>query len=159
VPVGGSYSSNHASHERTPFDLSWGRLINFGHDFIGKDALQRIANDPPHKFVSLEWNSDDVIDVFASLFRPETHDYMEMPRNGLIVADSVFSNGIVVGCATSRCYSYSFKRMISHCIIDTKFSEPGTELTLAWGDGTRGPQKIIRVVSITLMPYYTVSLS
>ncbi|GAB7358499.1 hypothetical protein MBLNU230_g2562t1 [Neophaeotheca triangularis] len=145
LEVMGNWSTDPAHHERDPFELGWGWLVKFEHDFIGKEALQKIAADPPRKFVALEWNSEDVADVFASHFREETFDYMEMPRSNFLVADGVFVEDSLVGCAMSRCYSYWFKKMISHAIIDTKHSQPGTEVKVKWGSGD-GPQKLIRAV-------------
>ncbi|XDG05701.1 hypothetical protein ABKA04_005316 [Annulohypoxylon sp. FPYF3050] len=94
----GSHGSDPTAHHRTPFDLGWGWLVNFDHDFIGKDALRRIADDPPNKLVSLEWNDEDVADTYASLFRKESYEYMEMPREagGALKGSSVYVDGEVV---------------------------------------------------------------
>jgi glycine cleavage system aminomethyltransferase T len=143
----GNYTSDPADHQRSPFDLRWDRIVNFNHDYIGKEALKSIAAEHPRQFVTLEWNSEDVVDVFASLFREESYDYMEMPRVAASAADWVYINGNKVGCALSRCYSYSFKKMLSHCIIDSKYSPPGTEVVVKWG-GKNSPQKDIRAVCV-----------
>jgi hypothetical protein len=69
-----------------------------------------MAANPSRKFVTLEWNSEDVADVFASLFREKSYDYMEMPQFNSMVGNSVYVNDSKVGCAISRCYSYCFKK-------------------------------------------------
>lgn len=146
--AGGSYGTDPIAHHRTPFDLAWGRLVNFDHDFIGKAALQRVAQDPPNQLVSLEWRNEDVVDVYASLFSEEPYTYMEIPREagGDMTASSVYVGDDLIGCAVSRCYSYWFKKMISLGIVKKEHSEPGTEVVIKWGpQGSR--QKMIHAVS------------
>lgn len=144
----GSYGTNPVSYHWTPFDLSWGWLINFDHDFIGRDALSKLRDNPPNKFVTLVWNKDDVTDIFASLFRDEPYEYMEMPRAllGSVVGSTVSVGGKAVGCALSRCYSYWFKEMLSLGVLATEYSAPGTNVEVTWGS-KGSPQKIIRAVS------------
>ncbi|KLP17436.1 Uncharacterized protein LW94_5412 [Fusarium fujikuroi] len=146
IGVLGNYSSHPSAHHRTPFDLGRGWLVNFDHDFIGKKTLKKIASDPPNALATLEWNSKDVTDVYASLFCNETQDFMEMPREWRGVTGSgVYDDDRLIGCAVSRCYSYWFKKMISLCIMEVKYSTPGTEVMVKWGnDGS--PQKMIRAV-------------
>ncbi|KAI0899277.1 glycine cleavage T protein [Annulohypoxylon nitens] len=143
----GSHGSDPTAHHRTPFDLGWGWLVNLDHDFIGKDALRRIANDPPNKLVSMEWNDEDVADTYASLFRRESYEYMEMPREAgsTLKGSSVYVDDNLVGCAVSRCYSYWFKKMISLGIVKTQYAIPGTEVVVKWG-AEGSPQKMIRAI-------------
>jgi len=55
--------------------------------------------------------------------------------------------------ATSRCYSYYFREMLSLAVIDVDRAEPGTEVTVIWGDvGQR--QKQIRA-TVAAAPYKT----
>ncbi|KAI1453179.1 glycine cleavage T protein [Annulohypoxylon moriforme] len=149
----GSYGSNPIVHHRTPFDLGWGWLVNFDHDFIGKDALRRIADNPPNKLVSLEWNSEDVVDTYASLFSDEPYEYMELPREagGTVKGSSVCVGDHLVGCAVSRCYSYWFKKMISLGIVKQEYANPGTEVVIRWGN-EGSPQKLIRAI-VKRAPY------
>ena len=144
----GSYGTDPFAHHRTPFDLGWGWLVNFDHDFIGRAALQRIAEDPPNRLVSLEWNEEDVIDVYASLFRDKTYEFMELPRErgGTVTGSSVYAGDNLVGCAVSRCYSYWFKKIISLGIVKKDYATPGTEVVIKWG-AEGSPQKMIRAVS------------
>jgi vanillate/3-O-methylgallate O-demethylase len=94
---------------------------------------------------TLVWNADDIVDVYASLFRQgKPHHYMEMPRDqrGFMYADKVLKGDKLVGVATSRGYSYYFRQMLPLCTIDVEQSEPGTEVTVLWGT-TNEPQKKI----------------
>lgn len=98
--------------------------------------------NPQRTTVTLEWDDRDVIDVYASLFRDGDHyKYMEMPyqKYRAIEADKVLKNGKEIGVSTGRGYSYYFKKMISLCTIDIEHSEPGTEVTIIWGEGGNPP--------------------
>ena len=100
------------------------------------------------------WNEDDIADVYASLFRAgRPFHYMEIPRDqrGFMCADKVMSGGQLVGIATSRGYSYYFRQMLSLCVIEADRSNPGTEVTVVWGDPGE-PQKEIRAV-VAQAPY------
>jgi vanillate/3-O-methylgallate O-demethylase len=139
---------------RTPVELGWRKNVKFDHDFIGRTALEPEVANPKRTIVTLVWNSDDVGDVYASLFRKETpYLYMEMPRNllGCIFADTVKKDGRIVGISTSRCYSYYFRQMLSLCVLDVGLCEPGTEVSVMWGrPGTA--QKEIRA-TVASAPY------
>ncbi|KAI9159182.1 glycine cleavage t protein (aminomethyl transferase) [Paramyrothecium foliicola] len=143
----GSYGNDPRKYYFTPFDLGWGRLVNFDHDFIGREALVKVKQDPPNHLVTLVWNNDDVVDVFASLFTDKPHEFMEMPRAllGPVIGSTVQVNNSTVGVAVSRCYSYWFKKTISLGIVDKKHSNPGTAVEVIWGsEGSN--QKTIRAV-------------
>jgi vanillate/3-O-methylgallate O-demethylase len=150
---GGSYeSSDPAELMRSPFELGWAREVSLDtHDFIGREALlaEHKAGGPARRMVGLKWNSEDVIDVFASLFRPGPPVMpMELPRNNhkhAIDPDKVLKDGKVVGCSTSRVYSAHLRQMISLCVIDQNLTAPGTEVTVVWGDRGK-PQKEIRAI-------------
>jgi vanillate/3-O-methylgallate O-demethylase len=133
---------------RTPYELGWRKSVKFDHDFHGREALEKIDPEASRKMVTLVWNADDVVDVYAALFRKDgLPPYMELPRHLAehgVWADAVRKNGRVVGVATSRCYSVYFREMISLCVIDPELAEPGTEVEVLWGKGTS--QKVIRAI-------------
>ena len=54
----------------TPFDAGMGNLVKFNHDFIGREALEKIAANPRRDVCVLEWNSEDVGKVFAAMLEP-----------------------------------------------------------------------------------------
>jgi glycine cleavage system aminomethyltransferase T len=65
----GSAAENEEYYYATPYDVGWGGRINYEHDFMGKEALLKISKNPPRKPVTLEWNADDVAELFASQIR------------------------------------------------------------------------------------------
>lgn len=106
---------------------------------------------------TLVWNCDDVIDVLASYFQKgrQPYDFMEWPREflGNVEANEVRVDGKRVGIATSRCYSYTFREMLSLCVLDVAHAGTGTPVEILWG--RRGsPQKMIRAV-VAPAPYKT----
>ncbi len=153
--IAGSFESDNISDwYRSPVELGWAKNIKFDHDFVGRKALEAEVAHPKRTMVTLVWNSDDVVDVYASLFRQgEPHTFMEMPTNnyGYMHADKVLKDGSLVGVATSRGYSYYFRQMLSLCTIDVQHSKPGTEVTVVWGNPGQ-PQKQIRAV-VAPAPY------
>ena len=48
----------------TPFDVKWDYLINWNHDFVGKEALQKIAENPKR---TIFLNTDDLIRFIEDL--------------------------------------------------------------------------------------------
>ena len=137
--VEGSFDADDISdYYRTPVELGWDRYTRFDHDFVGREALEAEAADPQRVLATLEWNDEDVIDVYASLFGDgDTFKYMEMPhqQKRAMIADRVLKDGEDVGVATMRGYSYYFRTMLSLCTIDVEHSEVGTEVTVLWGEG------------------------
>ncbi|MHA6631649.1 hypothetical protein ACU61A_39960 [Pseudonocardia sichuanensis] len=68
---------------RSPLELGWGSVVSVDdHGFLGRDALaEERARGPERRRVGLEWSSEDVVDIYASLFRdgPLT-THMDMRR-------------------------------------------------------------------------------
>ncbi len=103
---------------------------------------------------TLEWNAEDVAAVQNSLLgEGEHYDYMEMPRDqrGYMWCDRVEVDGKLVGTATSRGFSYFFRRMLSLATVDVEHAETGTEVGVVWG-APGHPQKLIRAV-VKSAPY------
>ena len=145
---------------RTPYDVGWGWMIKYDHDFIGREAMEKIADDPPHTIVTLEWNDEDVMDVWASMLRPREKEYkiFELPclepqmAGGL--ADRVTKDGQEIGISNFATYSYYYRKYISHCTIDKAYAEEGTEVVIHWGDYGKTNIKEIRA-KVARYPYIT----
>jgi len=146
--IDGSFvSADIADYYMDPIELGYEKLISFDHDFVGREALEAKVADPDRTLVSLAWNEDDVIDVYASLFRDgPSNKYMELPRIGWGRAnyDEVLRDGDRVGLSHSRSYEYDAGTIISLCSIDVDHAEPGTEVTLVWGEEDSPNPKVER---------------
>src|ERR1700684_3250661 len=67
--LGGSfYSDNIEDYYLTPYDLGYGNFVKFDHEFIGKEALEKIVNNQKRKKATLVWNGEDVAKAMATMF-------------------------------------------------------------------------------------------
>lgn len=135
---------------RSPIELGWGRNIKLDHDFRGREALEQELREPRRTMVTLIWNAEDVQDVYASHFdaSAQPYEYMDMPRSLQVCgyASKVLVDGRPVGVATSRGYSSTWRKMLSHCVIDLAHAQPGTPVTVIWGEPGRRQKEIRALV-------------
>jgi glycine cleavage system aminomethyltransferase T len=157
----GSMVADIEARYRNPVELGWAHLIDLGHEFTGRGALEAEVADPRRQMVTLVWDAEDVVDVYASQYR-EGEPYMPMEPihlgqaggNLVLYADQVSQDGKPVGISSGRTYSAWYRQMISLCSIDSKQAEPGTRVSVLWGDpGTR--QKEIGA-TVSRFPYLDV---
>ena len=160
-PLIGSASVEPEFCEVTPYDVGWGYLVNFNHDFVGKEALMKAKEEKRRVPVTLEWNTEDVADVFASQFRGqdvEPYDKLDCVtgQNDLetvgVRCDYVLAGDQIIGYASGRTYAYYERRMISLAFINPAFAQEGTELAINWSH-PGGPVKMIRAI-VARFPYY-----
>lgn len=143
--LGGSYyASNIADYYLTPHDLGYGPHVKFDHDFIGRAALEKTVNNPTRKKMTLAWNSDDVARAFGTIFKKgRAAKYIDLPLSNYATwpYDKVLKGGKLVGISTFSGYSSNEGSMLSLAVIDVEHSEPGTEVTLVWGEEAGGSLK------------------
>jgi glycine cleavage system aminomethyltransferase T len=144
--LGGSfYSDNIEDYYLTPYDLGYGNFVKFDHDFIGKGALEKMAANQQRKKVTLVWNGDDVAKVFATLFHEggDIAKYIDLPlaNYATLPYDKVLKDGKIVGVSTYTGYTYNERAMVSLAMVDIAQSEPGTQVSLVWGEENRGSRK------------------
>jgi glycine cleavage system aminomethyltransferase T len=165
--LGGSFVSDDIrDYYLSPHDLGYGSIVKFDHDFIGKEALQKMQ--PQRKKVTLEWNGDDVADIFRSMVsNGEPAKYFDTPSAvySTLPYDKVLRNGKTVGISTWTGVSWNEQRALSLAIIDNEHAAVGTEVTVVWGEengGTRKPtverhaQKEVRA-TVAPVPYSDVA--
>ena len=129
---------------RTPIEVGWERAVRFDHDFVGRKALETEVARPRRTVVTLRWNPEDVIDIYASLLRPgEEYKTIDLPTSptwlsGMLAhADHVLKDGREVGVSSGTIYSYYFREVLSLGTIDVNLAKIGTELVVQWGDHGR----------------------
>jgi vanillate/3-O-methylgallate O-demethylase len=143
--MGGSFVSDDIEdYYLTPHALGYGFYVKFDHEFIGRDALEDMAAQPQRKKVTFEWNPDDVINVFRSLFEPtgENYKYLDLPLSNYTSAtyDAVKRDGDTVGFSMFSGYTFNDRAFISLGTVDPDI-EVGDELTLVWGEEGGGTAK------------------
>jgi glycine cleavage system aminomethyltransferase T len=143
--IGGSfYSEDISDYYLTPYDLGYGRFVDLNHEFVGREALAKMANDPRREKVTLVWNGEDVTRVIGSLFQDgDIAKHIDLPLSNYATLqyDRVSKDGGTVGISTYTGYSYNERAMLSLACIDVEHSEPGTEVTVVWGEEGGGTSK------------------
>jgi glycine cleavage system aminomethyltransferase T len=144
--VGGSFVSDDIEdYYFTPWDLSYGHLVKFDHDFIGREALEAKVDDEHRTKVTLALDDDDVTRTIASqLQKTDRAKYIEWPNAvySMHPFDEVKVNDETIGVSTWICYSANEGKLLTLAVLDSEYAEPGTEVTFVWGEekgGTRKP--------------------
>lgn len=136
--LGGSMDSTDITdYYHTPYDLGYGQFVKFDHDFVGREALQKLAEGPHRRKVTLVWNVDDVMSVMRSHYEPGTPaKFIEIPkaRYAYFQVDKVLHKGRYVGMSTDLGYITNERAFISLASLDASCAEPGTEVTVLWGE-------------------------
>jgi vanillate/3-O-methylgallate O-demethylase len=167
--LGGSfYSDDIEDYYLTPYELGYGPFVKFDHDYIGREALEKIADQPHRKKVTFAWNAKDVSTVMSSMLEPggEHYKYIDLPLSNYASSsyDKVMKKGKTVGVSMFTGYSYNERSLLSLGSVDPDI-EIGTELTLVWGEEDGGSRKTtvephkqteIRVV-VSPVPYSRVA--
>jgi glycine cleavage system aminomethyltransferase T len=143
--LGGSfYSDDVSDYYLTPFDLGYGPFVKFDHAFVGREALEKFAVKPKRKKVTLAWNGEDVTRAMGTLFQSSDRaKYIDLPlaNYSTLPFDKVLKDNRTVGLSTYTGYSSNEGTMLSLACVDVEHSEPGTEVTLVWGEEGGGSPK------------------
>ena len=145
LSVGGSFIGDSVEdYYLTPYDIGYGHIVKFDHDFIGRDALEKKAAEPHLHKRTLRWSNDDVVRIFASMLgEGERYKFMDMPASHYATCpfDEVLLNGERAGVSHYPVYTCNVRSWISLALLEESASEPGTEVTLIWGEPDGGTKK------------------
>jgi vanillate/3-O-methylgallate O-demethylase len=128
-----------------PYELGYGHMIKFDHDFVGRDALEGIDAEAQRKKVTLAWEGEDVAKIYASLFDTESDGYqffdLPVANYGSSNFDSVLDgDGALAGYSMFSGYSANERRALSMATVDPEV-EIGAEVTVVWGEPDGGTRK------------------
>lgn len=159
IKANGSLSDNIEDYYRNPFELGWGSSVKFDHDFVGKEALQKIAAGPHKQVVTLLWNHEDILKVFSSRYNVDEEPYklIEFPLNlrdnpsGSFQCKILDESDKVVGKSSIPVYTLYYKNTISLCIVDPYFAEIGKDVVVVWGG--KNDRKINIRARVERFPY------
>jgi vanillate/3-O-methylgallate O-demethylase len=142
--LGGSFvSEDIADYYLTPHDLGYWSFTKFDHDFVGREALERMGDEPRRRKVTLAWHGDDVAAAMGTMFGKEDPvKYIDLPLSNYATwpYDKVVHDGRLVGLSTFSGYSYNERSMLSLGTVDVDVPD-GTEVTLVWGEEDGGTAK------------------
>ena len=108
------YEEDYAAGALTPYDVSWDRLVTLSRDFLGREALEGLADNPPRRMKTLEVEGDCI---------PEPNS-------------TVYEGDTAVGTLTSPTLSPDFG-VIGLAILDTDAAREGKQLDVVASDEKR----------------------
>jgi glycine cleavage system aminomethyltransferase T len=136
--LGGSMDSREIrDYYVTPYDIGYGHVVKFDHDFLGREALEEVAKNPHRTKVTLVWNVDDVLSIMRSQFDSDVPaKWIEWPkaRYAYFHCDKILHSGEWAGISTDVGYIANERVMVSLATIDRPLSEEGTEVIVLWGE-------------------------
>ena len=143
--IGGSFDSpDIEDYYFTPWDLGYGHYVKFDHDFIGREALEEMAKDEHRAKVTLALDDEDVTRTIGTMFRKsERAKFMDWPSAvySMHPYDRVTADGETVGISTWIGYSANEGKMLTLAVLDPRYAQPGTGVTLVWGEPGGGTAK------------------
>lgn len=142
--AGSLYSTDVEDYYATPYDFGLGRSVKFDHDFHGREALEKHAENQARHKVTLIWHAEDVAAVVRSQLEEGTPaKYLDFPkaRYGFYQMDEVLLEGRRVGISTDAGYVAKPQLYMSLATLD-KDIEEGSIVEVVWGEDpvSRKPQ-------------------
>ena len=136
--LGGSfYSENIEDYYLTPYDLGYGSMVKFDHDFVGRAALEEISKNPKRKKVTLALDTADVMKAMGTMFEKGNRaKYFDFPSAVYSTwpYDKVMKNGKTIGVSTWVGYSSNEGKMLTLAILENEHAQNGNQVTFVWGE-------------------------
>jgi glycine cleavage system aminomethyltransferase T len=136
--LGGSfYSEKIEDYYLTPYDLGYGPTVKFDHDFVGREALEKISLNPRRTKVTLALNAEDVMKAMGTMFQKSNRaKYIDFPSAVYSTwpYDKVMKNGNMIGISTWIGYSSNEGKMLTLAILDNEHANIGNDVTFVWGE-------------------------
>ena len=136
--LGGSfYSENIEDYYLTPYDLGYGTSVKFDHDFVGREALEKISQNPRRTKVTLVLDPEDVLKAMRTMLQKDGRaKYIDFPSAVYATwpYDRVVKNGRTIGVSTWIGYSSNEGKMLTLAILNNEDAQNGNNVTLAWGE-------------------------
>jgi syringate O-demethylase len=143
--IGGSLDAKTVDeYYTTPWDLGYGPFVKFDHDFIGREALERMAEGPHRRKVTLALDTEDLMRAISSNFQKgDRAKFFEYPSAvyAMHPFDRVLVDGKTVGLSTWIGYSANEGKMLTLAMLDPDVATPGTIVSLLWGEENGGTTK------------------
>lgn len=144
--IGGSFvSGDIRDYYVTPHEIGYGPFVKFDHDFIGRDALEKMDPAGQRRKVTLAWNGEDMAKIFASLFDGSGMPckFFDLPLANYASSsyDRVIDDrGRTVGLSMFTGYSWNEKTALSLATLDPAI-KIGDEVRVVWGEENGGTRK------------------
>ncbi len=133
-----SCSADIADYYVSPYDLGYGKVVAFDHDFYGRDGLESRSTAPSRTKVTLIWDETDLERTIGASLRAEgtPAKYVELPkaRYATHQYDRILVGDELVGISSDCGYIANERCFVSLALIDARWAEPGTEVVVVWGE-------------------------
>jgi glycine cleavage system aminomethyltransferase T len=140
-----------SDHLCSPAELGWGHTVNLGKkDFLGRNALlkEKETGGPRRRLVGLEWNSEDMAQLYAAQFRDApSAPPPDLPYGQFRVLFLKLKEN--AGWASGYAYSPTLRRMLSLARLDRAVAA-GAEVSVQWGGFSDEPSCAIRARVVEL---------
>jgi vanillate/3-O-methylgallate O-demethylase len=128
-PLHGTFfSPNIEDYYVSPWELGYGRSIALNHDFVGRDALERARDEVHRTKVTLVLDPDDV----RAAFDGDPDFFLSYARYRIERDDEL------VGMTFYTGHIAPLDRVLALSLVDERAAEPGTEVTLVFGEHPGG---------------------
>lgn len=124
-PLSGSfYSDDIEDYYISPWELGYGRSLNFSHDFIGKEAVLAAKDKTRRTKVTLEFDREDVARVLgADLDYLNTYGRFRIERDDRLVGMTFWTSSIApVGT------------VLALSLVEHSAAVAGTQVEVVWGE-------------------------
>ncbi|MCX4911037.1 aminomethyl transferase family protein [Streptomyces sp. NBC_00878] len=126
-PLNGSYfSTDIEDYYCSPYELGYGRMISFNHDFLGRDALAKAKDAVRRTKVTLLFDAGDVLDVIGRGRDPGFR--LTYARHRVESATGL------VGVTMQTASIDPVGTLLSLALVDKEYAEPGTQVRVVWGE-------------------------
>ena len=127
-PLNGSfYSPDIEDYYCSPYELGYGKMVAFNHDFTGRDALEKAKDSVRRTKVTLVFDIDDVRRVLGD-GAEQLEFHLTYARN------RVERGGELVGTTMQTASIDPVGTLLALTLIDKELAEPGTEVEVVWGE-------------------------
>jgi vanillate/3-O-methylgallate O-demethylase len=128
-----------------PWELGYGSFVKFDHDFIGREALEKLDPETQRKKVTLAWNDEDLAKILTSVIDREGpgYQFFDLPNAnyGSSNYDAVVdADGSTVGLSLFTGVTANEKRGLSLATVDRDVPI-GAEVRVVWGEPAGGSRK------------------
>ncbi|MCX6502886.1 MAG: aminomethyl transferase family protein [Microbacterium sp.] len=143
--AGSFVSANIEDYYLNPWELGYGSFVKFDHDFIGRDALEKLDPAAQRKKVTLAWNDEDLTKVLATVLDREGpgYQFFDLPNAnyGSSNYDAVIdADGNTVGLSLFTGVTANEKRGLSLATVSADVPV-GAEVRVVWGEPDGGSGK------------------
>jgi len=144
--AGSLFSEDVSDYYVTPYELGYGKVVKYDHEFVGMDALRAHSEGPQRRKVTLVWNPEDVSRIFSSLWTPgPTFKYFSLPkaRYGQFQMDEVLVDGRRAGISMDCGYVVHDQAVVSLAVVEEELAAPGTEVRVVWGENPVSKKPVV----------------